>query len=1387
MGWSTGMRILASWGREFNPMAPGSAIGFLILSVFLFLIIRPVDGPAENRGALYAGALVAFYGFLVFFARLTSLPVNPDEVLFKALGIMEKNHIGSMTLPTGFLFLISGFSIVALVLGLPRNRRAATWLTLSGFLGVFVFLSGGIVILYYFLGQPMHTSSFVVPPSLPTAFSFLFLGGCLTTTAVLHGPASGRWYRTLNDMPIGTQLHFGLGIGLALVIILGAITWRQTDLLWLQTQTLYDHPLQVRRAIGNLSSDILTIHRGMKDMLLNESDKSRENILLDMEACKADAFKQIDRLNERYLGPHDDIEAIHNNFIRWNTIREETIRMIRMGNISEALARTMKDGIGGKQANILMECIKNVDDFSIKNAVQLYDSATFQKRSLNRQLIIIIGFIVFVAFIVSLRLLKGINGPIKHLADVAEQLRDGKLEIRSTYVSANEFGVLSDAFNSLADTVESQMHLNEKTTRITSVMLRETEAHAFCRELIAALVRHTNSSMGAVYLLDREKAVYEHFESIGLSGKQPLSFSADTLTGEFGVALSTGRVHRISRIPKNTVFTFATVAGEIKPREIITIPLTSEIGTMAILSLASIYDYKDEAIRLIEGVVDTVSARMTGVLAYKKIEALSIDLEERNRLLQTQQEELRVANEELEEQTQRLLQSEEELKAQQEELQVSNEELEEKTNLLDRQKQEIEKSRKRIEEKADALALASRYKSEFLANMSHELRTPLNSLLLLAQGLMRNKEGNLTADQVESARIIYGGGNELLNLINDILDLSKIEAGRIDLHVGLIRVSDLVESIRDSFQNMADEKGIDLDIVVEEAAAAEIHSDSKRLGQILKNLVANAVKFTDSGCVSVTFGYPDADTDLWESGLAKDRCLAITVSDTGIGIAPELHAIIFDAFKQADGSTSRKYGGTGLGLSISRQLATLLGGEIQLQSEPGKGSTFTLYLPLSAPEKSGKSDKSDKSTVRPVPAAVPMPVPKRKPTMVSRAGRLDDDRDKIETSDRIMLVIEDDADFARLLRQTCHDKGFKCLLSATGEEGIELAEQYLPSAVILDLGLPGMDGWSVLTVLKENIKTRHIPVHIVSAEDASTKSIHKGAVGHATKPMNQEMLENTFLRLEQMAVGKPKRLLVVDDDAIIRRETVKLIGDGDVTAFEAENGEQALSALRSQKFDCMILDLGLPDMDGGELLGRLEREGIPVPPVVIYTARELTMNEEESIRERAESIVIKDVRSQERLLDEVSLFLHRVVSQMPEKNREVIRSLHDTEAIFKDRKVLVVDDDMRTTFAVSRLLSEKGMKPVKAENGERALRLLDEHPDIDLVLMDIMMPVMDGYETMEKIRAQEKYKNLPIIALTAKAMPEHQAKCLAAGASDYMPKPIDEGRLFSMMRVWLCR
>jgi len=780
--------------------------------------------------------------------------------------------------------------------------------------------------------------------------------------------------------------------------------------------------------------------------------------------------------------------------------------------------------------------------------------------------------------------------------------------------------------------------------------------------------------------------------------------------------------------------------------------------------MASIHAYDTEAVRLITEVQDMLAVWMNSMLANRRVETLAAGLDQQNHQLQTQQEELRVANEELEEQTHRLQQSEEELKVQQEELQVTNEELEEKNDLLERQTKQVELARLDLEEKGKALAQASKYKSEFLANMSHELRTPLNSLLLLSQGLARNRDGNLTPDQVEAARIIHCGGSDLLNLINEILDLSRIEAGRVEIQLDRFKISSLAESVRETFQLMADEKELALEVIVNDDAPLEIMSDRKRLEQIIRNLIANALKFTAKGSVSVTFAAAGHDS------------LAIKVKDTGIGIPPELHKLIFEAFRQADGTTSRKYGGTGLGLSISRELATLLGGEIRLESEPEKGATFTLILPVSG------NKQAITETAKPIESSRTI-----KPVIERRRSHITDDRDSIAPGDHVILVIEDDLNFARLLYAKCHEKGMKCLAAPTGEEGVELAEKHLPGAIILDIRLPGIDGWEVLSVLKGNTSTRHIPVHIMSVEDPTSKARRKGAVGHCAKPVNQEELDEAFSLLEQLSSGKPKRLLVVDDDANIRAETVRLVSDADVITDEAETGEQALAALRSGTYDCVVLDLGLPDMDGNELLARLESEGLTLPPVIVYTARDLTVAEETTIRGRAESIVIKDVRSQERLLDEVSLFLHRIVNRMPEKKRKVIQDLHDTDALLKGKKILVVDDDMRTTFAVAHLMSESGMKPLKAENGERALRLLDEQPDIDLVLMDIMMPVMDGYETMRRIRAQEKFRSLPIIALTAKAMEEDREKCLAVGANDYLPKPVDPLRLFSLMRVWLCR
>ena len=1181
-----------------------------------------------------------------------------------------------------------------------------------------------------------------------------------------------------NDLKIGTQLHMTLGLILVLVVVLGIQAWRQTEQLWLNNKFMYDHPVQVSHAIGDIEANLEKMSRDMRDLLLARDDQEITASLQSIEVEKVNVERQLDILFDRYLGPHSDLTTLREEIAKWNVIRDETVRLFMAGERKKAETRIQLNNVQDIQSKLVKSHMRRIDDFSQNKIDQLYHDATTQHNTLVRQLVAIVTAILVLSLIIIWLLLKGVKIPLTELTATIEQFRQGRLDIRSQHASANELGTLASAFNSMAETIQMEVSFRERMARLNAVMVEEIEARAFRLLVLEPLMQLTGSQVGAIYLLNDQKTDYELLESIGLDSVKGRSFSAATREGEFGAALITRQIQHLTTIPADTPFTFAAVSGDFMPREIITIPLGMGEEVPAMISLASLHCYDAMAVRLVTDMQAALTSWMNSMLGIRHIQALTEGLEHQNQELLAQQEELRAANEELEEQSRQLHESEEKLRTQQEELEVTNEELEEKNDLLERQKQEVEQAQRELEEKAVALAQASKYKSEFLANMSHELRTPLNSLLILAQGLERNRDGNLTEEQVESARIIHGSGSDLLALINEILDLSKIEAGRTELQPGPIRISDLAEGVQDLFQKLADEKGIDLKIIIADKAPTEITSDRKRVEQIIRNLVSNALKFTERGGVTVTFGRPATAIDLTASGLSAPGCLAVAINDTGIGIAPEQQQVVFEAFRQADGSTSRKYGGTGLGLSISRELVTLLGGEIQLESKPGGGSTFTLYLPIELTAGKQKVET-------PAPDGV-QTVTVEGETQGSQL-QIPDDRDSIEPSDRTMLIIEDDPNFARLLYGKCSEKGFKCLAAPTGEAGLELATKHLPCAVILDLHLPGMDGWKVLSSLKENTRTRHIPVHIISVEEASTESLRKGAVGHITKPVKLEELEEAFRKLDKMSTGKPKRLLVVDDDPVIRRETVKLIGNGVVKTDEAGNGAEAMAALRAGGYDCVVLGLELPDMDGGELLARLDSEGVTLPPVIVYTARDLTMDEEALLRERAESIVIKDVRSQERLLDEVSLFLHRVVSQMPEKKQKVIHNLHDMVTILKDKKVLVVDDDMRTTFALAHLLAENGMKPIKAANGEKALQLLDEHPDMDLVLMDIMMPVMDGYETMQRIRAQERFRSLPIIALTAKAMPEDRKRCLAAGANDYLPKPLDQDRLFSMMRVWLCR
>ena len=939
--------------------------------------------------------------------------------------------------------------------------------------------------------------------------------------------------------------------------------------------------------------------------------------------------------------------------------------------------------------------------------------------------------------------------------------------------------------------------------------------------IISTLTEYASAQMGAFYIQDTaiDTSALTLIASHAYTRRKNVSCRFIPGEGIIGQSALERKQILISDVPDDYV-RIVSGLGESAPRYLCVTPLLFEDAVKGMVEIASFNPITDSALEylrqaapMVAVAIEATQSRERVTQALQKAQQLTVELEAQQKelqqtnaeleeqtaqlkiseqKLQQQQADLERFNAELEEQTAQLKISEQKLQQQQTELEVANDELTQTNNLLERQKAEIELARKNIAVQAEEVALASKYKSEFLANMSHELRTPLNSLLLLARSLRENISGNLTEEQVESASVIFESGSDLLTLINEILDLSKIEAGRMELRLEEIDLMDVERTILSQFDHMAKAQKLSLQVVSEPGAPTRIVSDIQRLGQVLKNLIGNALKFTETGGVTLSFAIPAAGVQLSRSGLDPEHTLAIHVTDTGIGIPQDKQKIIFEAFQQADSGDKRRFGGTGLGLSISREITALLGGEIQLTSEPGKGSTFSIYLPLRIGEPGVRVGK--KSTpAAPAGAGMetapisPHPIAPPPPAHAPAAVSIKDDRDAISETDRVMLVVEDDLRFGNILSGIIRERGFKCIRAATGEEGIDLAREYKPNGVILDIQLPGMDGWAVLNALKHDVSLRHIPVHIISVEEATAKNLGVGAIGHAAKPIGREQIMEVLERLEAASALAPKRVLVVEDDERMRKETVRIIGNGNVTVEEAGTGQKAIEALRTQTFALVIMDLGLPDMQGLDLLKQIAAEKISLPPVIIHTVRELTIEEEYFLRNYADSIIIKDVRSQERLIDEVALFLHRVVRDLPEENRRAILHLRESDEPLRGKKVLIVEDDMRTMFAMARILAGHGVNPLKAEHGERALAILDEQPDIDLVLMDVMMPVMDGYEATRRIRSQDRFAKLPIITLTAKAMKEDRQKCLEAGATDYLSKPVDPDRLTSLMRVLLCR
>ncbi|KAA0969654.1 response regulator [Aureimonas fodinaquatilis] len=897
------------------------------------------------------------------------------------------------------------------------------------------------------------------------------------------------------------------------------------------------------------------------------------------------------------------------------------------------------------------------------------------------------------------------------------------------------------------------------------------------QNILGFLTNYLGAVAGAIYVESAGR-----FQRTAVHGVPP-DVSLPTSFGEndslFGHVLKDHRPIAVGELPDGYI-SFGSGLGQHKPRYLALAPAIVEGDVRGVFELGFLSSVSNDTLSLLEEASEIIAVAIRSAEFRTRLQALLEETQRQSEELQVQGEELRVSNEELEEQGRALREQQARLEQQQAELEQTNSQLEEQAEELERQRDNLERSKSAIEAKAKEVELASRYKSDFLANMSHELRTPLNSSLILAKLLADNSEGNLTVQQVQFAQTIQSSGNDLLNLINDILDLSKIEAGHVEIHPEAVSIERTLSGLRHMFEPLASNKGLQFNASVEADVPGGIQTDPQRLEQIIKNLLANALKFTEKGSVSL------------EVRRYGDSQLAFAIKDTGIGIAEEQQKRIFEAFHQADSTISRKFGGTGLGLSISRELVRLLGGHFLLESEVGVGSTFTIVIPTEFDSALVKAPHQEPA-YQPQPLAAPIQAPSAAiaPAKLKAIAIIEDDRAKSADTERKLLIVEDDQPFALILRDLARELKFKALVAGTAQEALELAHQFLPNAILLDVGLPDQSGLSVLDRLKRDVRTRHIPVHVLSAEDYSDRALSLGAVGYALKPVQRDRLISMIESLGAKAEQTLRRVLIVEDNTVQREALSKLLSSHDVETVGAGTAAECIALLAEQTFDCMVLDLSLPDASGFALLETLSQEGMhSFPPVIVYTGRVLSSEEEQRLRRYSKSIIIKGAKSPERLLDEVTLFLHQVVSELPDEQQQMIRKARNRDELLEGRRILIVEDDVRNIYALTNILEPRGVLVEIARNGEEALdkleRSLNKPEDrIDLVLMDVMMPVMDGLTATRHIRKNAAWQKLPIITLTAKAMPDDQKRCIEAGANDYMAKPLDVEKLLSLVRVWM--
>ena len=1200
----------------------------------------------------------------------------------------------------------------------------------------------------------------------------------------------------LANQPLQRKIMLGIGLLLGLFLVTSAmlsISLRQQEIHSQWT----DHTYEVMLALSDVRRAAQTSQVGARGYLLIQ----RADQLARFESGTKDIstrLAQVRQLTSDNALQQTRIGTLEAMGAKWQqeitTQLLDPVKQMKISDLAAAALERQRIQLGYlNHRTVNIEEMQGVLDSMVAEERELLAVRTHSLKRTLRFNTLVNGVTALLALLISILIIRLnsrlVTRPLRRLTDMMVRLanHDHDFEIRRLD-RQDEIGKISrglQVFRQMAIDTQSQTWLKTQVSSISHRLQQAANHREFAQWLTSELVPLFKMGVGLFYSFDETRLRLDLLGSYGLrlDGHSVDSYMpGEGLVGQCAVDR---KPILVDNVPVNYVHIDSGSGGAL-PSTIAILPVLYRDRLIGVLEMAGFTAIEplyrqllDELLPIVALTLENLNRAVNTQDLLERTQEQADELRVSELVMRQQKDVLRENNDalqaktaELEEQSERLIASEEELRVQAEELQASNEELREKTESLNRQKHVLVDLQKDTEEKAQELARASQYKSEFLANMSHELRTPLNSLLILSRSLSDNDTGNLDGEQIESARIIHDSGTSLLHLINDILDLSKIEAGKMELMIDELPLADMQRRLMRTFGHMAEQKQLGFSVNIGPGLPTILRTDGAKLEQITNNLLSNAFKFTAHGAVAVRIGRPGSEITIPEA-LREKPLIAITVSDTGIGIPADKFQRIFNAFEQVDAGTSRQFGGTGLGLAISRQIAMLLGGDIALRSESGHGSSFTVLLPETPPEQRREAAEGA------VPAKAPPLALPASPYLLPDA--IDDDRRSLQPGQTTILVIEDDPAFARILVDMIHRKGYRALAATDGVAGLQLAREHHPTGILLDVMLPAMDGWAVIDQLKADHTTRAIPVHFISATDDATRGLERGAVGFLTKPVSRAAIDTAFKRLLHFAEGHQRHLLIVDDEADSRTAVRSMLSADGVLIDEVATAEEALEKTAHTRYDCIVLDLGLPGMSGLELLEKLSKEPGGVPPVVVYSGRDLSREENLLLRHYTDSIVVKGARSPERLLDEVSLFLHSIQHATRRADAGKLSSASELAG----RKVLLVDDDMRNLFALSKVLRGWGLVVNMAQDGQKALKALADDEAPELVLMDIMMPVMDGYDTIRAIRAQAPFINLPIIALTAKAMRGDREKCIEAGASDYLSKPIDIDKLSSMIRVWL--